>query len=405
MLIFSTEELLTFTYAIPMYLVLTLFADVSKCINVCVGGFLVNVAYAFFYSYKIGYTSQDIPNLVIRLSIMAAIGLYMIITSAVNKRMNNEKLQELQLEREKIETLLTQTLSTSESMIEGIAETSKHMQQLGNSVNYIRESMKQVSEGSNETAKSVQTQILRTEQIQKHISNARKTADEIITNMDTTKNTVTTGKEHMEKLSEQVESTIITNNQVVKKMDSLNAYTQQMNNIIELITNITNQTNLLSLNASIEAARAGEAGKGFAVVASEISTLANQTKAATLNITELINNITTELVHVETAINVVAQNSTNNVECSKHVASSFFHIAEEANQIQQKIVKMQEAILKLETANSDIVQNIQTISAATEEVSAHSAEIYGVCEENNTMVIKVNNIVTVLNNYAEQLHS
>src|SRR6478736_9786971 len=68
-----------------------------------------------------------------------------------------------------------------------------------------------------------------------------------------------------------------TNDQVAR----LGVSSQEIGNVVKVITTIAEQTNLLALNATIEAARAGEAGKGFAVVAGEVKELAQETAKAT----------------------------------------------------------------------------------------------------------------------------
>ena len=76
--------------------------------------------------------------------------------------------------------------------------------------------------------------------------------------------------------------------QVVHTMDSINASSGQVFDIIGVIDSIAFQTNILALNAVVEAARAGEQGRGGAVVAAEVRTLAQRSASAAKEIKNLI---------------------------------------------------------------------------------------------------------------------
>src|SRR4051794_11521312 len=75
---------------------------------------------------------------------------------------------------------------------------------------------------------------------------------------------------------------------IEERLGSFSKLLEQVGGVAESIQRIAKQTRLLSLNAGIEAARAGEAGRGFAVVAGEVKTLAEETRAATDRIGDIV---------------------------------------------------------------------------------------------------------------------
>lgn len=401
--IFTTNSQNTFVYAIPMYIVITLFSDVLYCIAISAGGFLGNLVFVIYHAKTVGYTAEELPDVEIRLACMLLTGIFMVVTCMATKKVNNSKLSTINAQKDKTAEILQEVLTTAETMVQGIGEASEKMAALGESVSHIHDSMEEVSTGSTETAESVQTQMQRTEQIQNHIIKVKETAENIDRNMNLATKEVESGKENMDALTRQVEKSKEANERVQDRMQELENYTRQMNDITEAITSIAGKTGMLALNASIEAARAGEAGRGFAVVADQITGLANQTKEATVNIGALIDNINQELAAVFSAVEVVTEGNQANEASAKAVSVSFEKIMEDTQNIGKQTEDMKETVMQLESANADIVENIQTISAITEEVSAHSSETYDACEVNGRLVEAVTGIVGGLKEGAEKL--
>lgn len=401
--IFTTNSILPYTYVFPMFIVIVLYMDVRICAITGSAAVLVNVVFVVYHAVTAGYASEEIPDVEIKvMSVLLTVIFMCMVTKAVRK-VNEEKMKLIREQADAAREMTENILHTSDSMIGGIGDAAGKVSLLGESMTKIHDSMSEVSTGSTETAEAIQVQLERTEQIQEQIARVKQTASRIENNMNETGRKVGEGKIQMETLSGQVETSTAANGQMIDQMKALGEYTSQMNTIIETITSIAESTSLLALNASIEAARAGESGRGFAVVAGQISELANQTKSATVNVTSLIGNINKELKSVEAAVKVVTESNQANAESAQAVSGSFAGIAQGAEEIGSQTQELMKIVAELEAANADIVENIQTISAITEEVSAHAGETYNSCDKNTALVEDVTRIVENLSADAQKL--
>jgi methyl-accepting chemotaxis protein len=388
-----------------MFIVITLFSEMLYCIIFGAAAVIINIASVVYHLIAVGYTKDEIPDVEIRVLCTLLTAVYVVIVTLAIKKMNDEKVKKIDEQNSQTEEYVKLLRNLSESMISEIGDASGKVSILGDSVKSIATAMGEVSTGSMDTAQSIQEQMQQTEEIQSYIVNVKDTAASIGNNMVDTSRKVEEGKTHMDALAEQVAKSMDANTHVLSQMRELTDYTRKMNTIIETITNIADSTVMLSLNASIEAARAGDAGRGFAVVASEISALANQTMAATVNITELINHINEELEDVENAVDVVTKSNQANASSTRVVKEQFSGILKGTEDVENQTRELMNIVANLEAANESIVEKIQNISAITQEVSAHANETHDSCEENSRIAQETIDIVQLLSDNAEKLKS
>ncbi len=130
-----------------------------------------------------------------------------------------------------------------------------------------------------------------------------------------------------------------------KRIKRLGESSQEIGEIVELISDITEQTNILALNAAIQAASAGEAGRGFTVVAEEVQRLAERSSEATKQIGAIVKTIQTD---THSAVAAMEKSTEGVVEGAR--------LSDAAGK----------ALTEIETVSNNLARLIQSISAATE---------------------------------------
>ncbi|MFK4300889.1 methyl-accepting chemotaxis protein [Paenibacillus sp. RC254] len=169
------------------------------------------------------------------------------------------------------------------------------------------------------------------------------------------------GNQVAQKLSTQMDSISTTIERTVDSVNALQNRSNEISNIVSIITGIASQTNLLALNASIEAARVGEEGKGFAVVAGEVRNLAEQSQESARQIAELIGEIQKEIEQTVEGMSLGAKEVQVGLEVTRQTGEMFSEILNAANNVSSQIQEVSSAT--------------QQISASTQEMSATSDEL------------------------------
>ena len=141
-----------------------------------------------------------------------------------------------------------------------------------------------------------------------------------------------------------------------KRIKRLGESSQEIGEIVELISDITEQTNVLALNAAIQAASAGEAGRGFSVVAEEVQRLAERSGEATKQIAAIVKTIQTD---THDAVAAMEHSTQGVVEGAK--------LSDAAGQ----------ALNEISSVSQDLARLIQAISADTQAQAEIATKVAG----------------------------
>lgn len=138
--------------------------------------------------------------------------------------------------------------------------------------------------------------------------------------------------------------------------------TQNVNQILDVITSIAEQTNLLALNAAIEAARAGEQGRGFAVVADEVRELASRTSKSTTEIRELLNALTDAASASVESMESASTQAQRNEEFASQTGESVNKIADHIQTINQLNMQIASATGEQMTVAQTVTHNVNDMN-------------------------------------------
>jgi len=174
---------------------------------------------------------------------------------------------------------------------------------------------------------------------------------------------------------------------IAEQIQELNQQASQIRQIISLVSDFASQTNMLALNASVEAVRAGEQGKGFGVVANYIRQLADQSRASSQQIDQLITEIQSKIQATVSVSQEGQKIVATSVQISENTAAAFTQVRNSMNEMAlnsqqislgavqqtQAIEQIVQAMQNLNIAAKESAEGIIQVQIATQQLS-HSAE-------------------------------
>ena len=156
--------------------------------------------------------------------------------------------------------------------------------------------------------------------------------------------------------------------QVVQTMESINASSRKIVDIISVIDGIAFQTNILALNAAVEAARAGEEGRGFAVVAAEVRNLAQRSASAAKEIKTLIGDSVEQVEIGSKLVHDAGKTMDEVVTSVRQVADIMQEITAASAEQSAGIEQVNQAVLQMDQVTQQNAALVEEAAAAAESL-------------------------------------
>lgn len=211
------------------------------------------------------------------------------------------------------------------------------------------------------------------------------------------------GNDSVEQSMNQMTNIRHTVEQSSEMIRGLNNRSNEIDTILNVITDISDQTNLLALNAAIEAARAGEHGKGFAVVADEVRKLAEQSRESAKQIAGLIQAIQKDTVSSVAIMERVNQDVALGIQATEDTAQKFARILHSMETLNPEMEEISSTAIEFSAQTEQIVTAMNEMKTVAGHHLETSVGVASTTEEQLAAVEEISASATVLSEMAETL--
>ncbi|KYZ76041.1 chemotaxis protein [Anaerosporomusa subterranea] len=304
--------------------------------------------------------------------------------------------------------LVGQVAKSVEQVSAASEELTASADQSAQASNQVAETISQIASGAASQLSGAEQSVSVVREMASAINHVAANANNVSMKSGETARAADAGNDAVRQATNQMQSISKCVAESAQVVQSLGASSQQIGEIVDVISGIAGQTNLLALNAAIEAARAGEQGRGFAVVADEVRKLAEQSHEAAQKITVIVRDIQNETCSAVTTMEQGTNEVARGTEVIASTGTQFSQIATMVQSLNNQIQEISAAAEELSassdnvlhaadssrTGSAEIAGNAQTISAAAEEQSASMQEIASSSQSLAHMATELNEIIS-----------
>lgn len=245
----------------------------------------------------------------------------------------------------------------------------------------ISRAIQEISQGASAQAEDAEQGSVKINELASKINEVSVNAKAIEAFSKDTMNLTQQGLSSIEDLNRKARETTSTAKAIITDIQALDGHSKSIGKIVKVISGIADQTNLLALNAAIEAARAGEMGRGFAVVADEVRKLAEQSMAATREITSIINETQNQTTHAAERAVLTEEILKSQDQAVNDTLAIFKKISSSMEQLVKKVEQIMTGVEEMDQNKEYTITAIQNISAVSEETAASSEEVTASTQE------------------------
>ena len=392
----TTTSSTAYPYMIPIITLLVISLDKMSVRIAGVSFIVINFLHVILAISQASDISLVIESIMIEVIISISVAVGALMGIIILNRFMEDSVKEITQAAEKQTQLIEQIMAVAKKIESETGECRDSIRYIKESAGAINSAMNDISNGTTDTAEAIQQQNEMTQNITDIISQTSEMTAEMSDLSGKTMDALGSGTGAMRTLLDQVEVAIVSGKEMKDSAEKLQGMTKEVRDIISIILSISSQTNLLALNASIEAARAGEAGRGFAVVADEIRNLADQTKDSTEKISTILDELTKDSQHVVDKVEESVELSAKQTTLAEIANKEFNHIKEMVEKVITDMEEIDRKIQRLTSANKVISENVTTLSASTQEISASTVNTYEESQKNVKLVEGFENALQVI---------